>query len=203
MAHLPYKERDYHTVDIRERWGKVKTYKIPHELTVEEVERLLEISERVQRLQESDLHESKAVQLETLKIFWTYIFAQVTILFQHHQPDITEKYLRKHLSDAEALKIVKFFDIYRDYQPDVSDTDGVKKKSNELQNLRHTMAFCVNNGFSLLEIRKLYIDEFFQFYFELVHLLEKKGELKEGAYDKVQGIDRSAENFRKMFSHFT
>ena len=43
------------------------------------------------------------------------------------------------------------------------------------------------NGFSLLEIRKLYIDEFFEFNTCLVYLKEKSGEIKEGTYKSLKG----------------
>ena len=47
------------------------------------------------------------------------------------------------------------------------------------------LVFMVNNGFSLYELRKLYIDEFFSFHTELIYVLEKRGLVKEGAYSKI------------------
>ena len=48
------------------------------------------------------------------------------------------------------------------------------------------MTFMVSRGgFSLLEVRKLYIDEFSMFYQELIYCLEEAGELKKGNYDKL------------------
>lgn len=43
----------------------------------------------------------------------------------------------------------------------------------------------VTNGFSLLELRKLYIDELYVFYEELFYTLERFGKVKEGTYDKI------------------
>jgi hypothetical protein len=43
----------------------------------------------------------------------------------------------------------------------------------------------VVNGFSLLELRKLYIDELFNFHQELIYSLEQMGKLKEGSYAKI------------------
>lgn len=40
-------------------------------------------------------------------------------------------------------------------------------------------------GFSLLDLRKLYLDEFSMFYQELIYCLEEAGELKKGNYDKL------------------
>lgn len=44
------------------------------------------------------------------------------------------------------------------------------------------------NGFSLLEVRKLYIDELHYFYKETIYALEKNGTIKEGAYAKVSRV---------------
>jgi len=201
MAHLPYKERAYHTIEIAESWRKRRTLSIPYELTVEEVERLLELNERIDRLYEEEVADDPTKMLEKVREYWGYVFNQVTILLQHCQPEITDEYCRNKLSEQDALRIIQFFDLHRDYAP--AQDDGVKKKSVEQQltDLRRSMMFCVKNGLSLLEIRKLYIDEFFKFYFELVYTLEQSGEMEKGAYDKVQGIDRSSENFSKLFAH--
>jgi len=43
----------------------------------------------------------------------------------------------------------------------------------------------VVNGFSLFDIRKLYIDEMYFFYQELFYTLEKRGDVKEGTYAKI------------------
>lgn len=48
----------------------------------------------------------------------------------------------------------------------------------------------VVSGFSLFDLRKLYIDELFAFHEELIYTLEQKGELKEGAYDKIVRSNR-------------
>lgn len=43
----------------------------------------------------------------------------------------------------------------------------------------------VVRGFSLFDLRKLYLDELFEFYEELFYTLEQQGEVKEGTYDKI------------------
>lgn len=55
--------------------------------------------------------------------------------------------------------------------------------------LRRSIAFMVTKGFSLLDIRKLYIDELSDFYNQLVFILEKKGEMKPGTYGRIEGVD--------------
>lgn len=44
----------------------------------------------------------------------------------------------------------------------------------------------VTCGFSLFDLRKLYLDELMYFNDELVYTLEKKGEVSEGTYDKIK-----------------
>lgn len=41
------------------------------------------------------------------------------------------------------------------------------------------------NGFSLLEVRKLYLDEMYDFHDHLFFVLEQSGKVKEGTYDKI------------------
>jgi len=48
------------------------------------------------------------------------------------------------------------------------------------------MTFMVTQGFSLLELRKLYIDELVEYYQQTILILEKRGELKEGSYNKLK-----------------
>jgi hypothetical protein len=43
----------------------------------------------------------------------------------------------------------------------------------------------VVNGFSLLEVRKLYLDEMYEYQDHLFFVLEQTGAVKEGTYDKI------------------
>lgn len=52
----------------------------------------------------------------------------------------------------------------------------------------------VINGFSLLELRKLYIDEFNQYHAELIFLLEKTGKAEVGSYDKIKSSNNDIED---------
>jgi hypothetical protein len=198
----PYKNRGWHTVEIRERWGRRKIYKIPHELTVEELERLLELNTKIERLSLEQVDDADFDAQEAgVKRFWNYLFAQVTIIFQHFHPDVTEEYLRKHLSDAVALEITNFFDNNRYYKSEANATESKKKvtASDQLVSIRRTLVFMTRQGFGLLELKKLYVDELFSYYNELVYSLEKSKELPEGSYDKVRGIDRSGEKLNAFF----
>lgn len=48
------------------------------------------------------------------------------------------------------------------------------------------VTFMVVSGFSLSDVRKLYIDEFQDFYLQLFYILEKTGRVKDGSYDKIK-----------------
>lgn len=48
------------------------------------------------------------------------------------------------------------------------------------------LTFMVTCGFSLFDLRKLYLDELFEYNAELVYILEQKKELPEGTYDKMK-----------------
>lgn len=41
------------------------------------------------------------------------------------------------------------------------------------------------NGFSLLDVRKLYLDELYDYNEHLFYNLEQTGKIKEGSYDKL------------------
>lgn len=58
----------------------------------------------------------------------------------------------------------------------------------------------VRQGFGLNDLKTLYIDEFKQYYNELIYCLEVGKELAEGTYDKLLGVDRTSENLSKLFS---
>lgn len=105
-----------------------KDYKIPNEFLVEEVERLLELKSIQEKLESETVDEEKEkIQVET---FWNNIFAQLEIIFQHFQPEVTEKYLKKHVTHNQALEMLGFFQKYRllAMQEDQTEESDAKKK---------------------------------------------------------------------------
>lgn len=44
------------------------------------------------------------------------------------------------------------------------------------------------NGFSLVDVRKLYLDELFEYYKHVFFHLEQKGEVKKGTYEKLESV---------------
>lgn len=51
------------------------------------------------------------------------------------------------------------------------------------------LTFMVTCGFSLFDLRKLYLDELLEYNNELVYILEQKKELPEGTYAKMNVKD--------------
>jgi len=194
MPHLDlYKTREHSTVKLEDG----KTYKIPNEFTVEELERLYEKRQAFEAIKSEPVDDDK-VEEQTERLYQA-AFAQLEIVFQHYQPDITADELRQLLTPSEALEILGFFDEYRhatvsEYQDNDNDTDeggsGVKKNlksaEKELKKLRRVITLLVMHGFSLNEVRKLYIDELDEYYRELFYNLEKTGKAQEGTYGKMK-----------------
>ncbi len=192
-----YKERTYSTVKLADG----KEYKIPNEYTVAEVERLLELRTEQEAIEKKPVIGESEIPKQ-LDDFWVVVFDQILILFQHYQPDITIPYLKKNVTQNEALETLGFFHKYRhavlrELQSNPSDqsTTEVKKKSRlakfELRDIRRMIAYMVVNGFSLSDIRALYIDEMYTYYEELFYTLEQMGTLKEGTYDKLISRNRA------------
>lgn len=192
MPHLDlFKERKFSVIKL----GDGKEYKLPAEFTVEEVERILEIREETEAVEAEEVIDDGKAQRERHA---GLLFSQLEIMFQHYQPDIDSKRLRKILTLNEAMEILGFFSKYRhiaikELRQEIASQEEVKKKSNpskELRDLRRMLAFMVVFGFSLYDLRKLYIDELHEFYKELVFTLEERGELKKGSYNSVKAKDK-------------
>lgn len=116
----------------RRRYTEVKlddgiVYKIPNEYTVEEVERLLELKVKEEELSNTPKADDPKEQEKQLDIFWNNIFAQLEIIFQAYQPEITAQYLKKYVTHNEALEVVGFFQKYRALALDKEDQDSKKK----------------------------------------------------------------------------
>lgn len=52
------------------------------------------------------------------------------------------------------------------------------------------MTFLVMHGFSLLDVRKLYVDEMFEYYKFVFFHLENRGDAKKGTFEKLDGMDQ-------------
>lgn len=186
-----YKERRPYTVILEVKGGK-KTFKIPTELTVEESERMLEAEIRVNALAKQEVEEETSE--EVLDRYFNNLLEYILVLLEHYQPDLTMEKLKKMLTRAEVVRIFEFFKKQRFLTLlglDGSTQEAEPKKKTEtaetrLDTLRQSITFLVLNGFGLLEVRKLYIDELLSFYNSLIYIKEKQGELKEGTYKSLK-----------------
>lgn len=104
-----YKSRQHLTVTL----ANGKTYKIPKEYTVEEVERLLELKREEKKLSNTPVSDDADESDEKLELFWNNIFNQLEVIFQSLEPDIDIAHLKKNVTHKEALEIVGFFNEYR------------------------------------------------------------------------------------------
>src|SRR5690606_5942726 len=83
--------------------------KIPNEFTVVEWERLLELREEQEAIEKEDVVDSK----EQIARLYQTIYNQIEVLFKHYQPDITIEYLKKIITNNEALEMLGFFQKYK------------------------------------------------------------------------------------------
>jgi len=189
-----YKSRKHSLIKLADG----KEYKIPNEYTVEEVERLLELRAKQEELE----GEQVANQDTQLKQFWATVFDQLEVIFGHYQPKVTSEYLRTTITHNEALEMLGFFQKYRHIavkelleeaeQSETPKKKSLAKASRELRDLRRMITFLVVSGFSLFDLRKLYIDELYEYYQETYYVKEKiTGEVKEGTYAKIVNSNKS------------
>ena len=58
----------------------------------------------------------------------------------------------------------------------------------------------VRNGYSLLELKQLDIDEFYSYVEATFYTLEQAGEIKKGTHDKITGEDNTVDQLRFQLS---
>lgn len=160
-------------------------YQIPSELSVEETERLYELQVIRESKENEEVVDAALQSRELMQV----VFDQLEVIFQHYTPTVTSEYLKKTVTHTEALEMIGFFQKYRNLATKTQDDTESKKKSKsavvELRELRRIITFLVVSGFSLFELRKLYIDELYDFYDHLFYTLEQTGKIKQGTYDKL------------------
>ena len=200
MRHLDlYKDRRFSLVKLSDE----KEYKLPNEYSVEEVERILELREEIEALEAEEVAPLSDASASQVKKHNDLIMAQLEVMLQHYQPKVTVDYLRKTITQNQALELVGFFQKYRHQalkeilKEKAAPADSKKKakldSARELRDLRRMVTFMVINGFSLLELRKLFVDELHEYYKEMIFLLEQQGTLKAGSYDKIKASTQSSD----------
>lgn len=104
-----YKKRRHFAV----KFHSGKEYKIPNEYTVEEVERLLELTEEGDRIKAKKVTEGTPEAEASLVLFWDNIFAQLEIIFSSLNPEVDVAQIKAEVTHNEALEIIGFFNEYR------------------------------------------------------------------------------------------
>ena len=118
-------DRGFHTLDIVMDKGELKQFKIPVELRVHEIERLLEAQHKLEKLEQESVSEDGTKQI---RLYWGYIYAQLEVIFKHFHPEIDKDYLKLYLLPADAIKILAFFAQNRYIEKEV--LANTKKKLN-------------------------------------------------------------------------
>ena len=121
-----FKERKPHTV-ILDVGGEAKEFKIPTAYTVEEIERITELQVEIDRLAEQEV--KKEDETQQVNAFWDAVFAQLLVLFNHYNPELTLEELKKYLTREEAQAIVAFHASQQILVAQEKGAKGTKKKA--------------------------------------------------------------------------
>lgn len=125
MKNLEYQDRGYNTVTIGlAKIGGDRTFKIPVELKVVEIERLLELQTQLDKLHAEQVVNDGSAQL---RMYWGYIYLQLEIIFKHYQEDVDVDYLKDNLMPTDAIRILNFFAENR-FIEKPANTESSKKK---------------------------------------------------------------------------
>lgn len=114
MAKLDlYEGREAHEIFI-EVDGEKKGYRVPTDFTEEEIERLLELEEKLKG--ENNIDERYII-----------FFEQITLMFRRYNPEITTEFMKAHLSRNEVLSILNFV-AKHNFAVNHKDADGKDSK---------------------------------------------------------------------------
>lgn len=103
-----YKDRQPYIVNL-ELKGKMKTFKIPNELTIQESERLMEAEIQISELSKQEVENKKDGE-EKLDQYFNGVYQYLLILFSKYQPEIeTAEDIKKMMTQAEAIRVIEFF----------------------------------------------------------------------------------------------
>jgi len=103
-----YKDRQPYIVNL-ELKGKMKAFKIPNELTIEESERLLEAEIQIAELSKQEVNDKKDEE-EKLEQYFGNLYQYILILFSKYQPEIeTVEDIKKMMTQQEAIRVLEFF----------------------------------------------------------------------------------------------
>lgn len=131
-----YKDRQPYIVNL-ELKGKVKSFKIPNELTIEESERLLEAELQIAELSKQQV-ENKKDEDEKLEQYFGSLYQYLLILFSKYQSEIeTVEDIKKMMTQQEAIRVLEFFKKKRFLHLlglDDDESEAKKKSPKQLKN---------------------------------------------------------------------
>lgn len=102
-----YKRRPPHTIYIEVEKKKV-AFNIPTQFTVEEVERILEVQDQIDQLKKERVEIGSEEASRAIELFWENVYMQLLTLFNHYHPEVDLDYLKKYVSQENALEIIAF-----------------------------------------------------------------------------------------------
>lgn len=124
-------DRGFHEIEILEENNTTRKLRIPKELTVAQVERILDLQSQAESIASQEIKEDGLKQADE---FWQKVFIMLEIMFKVYQPEIDVEYLKKHLTTQDALAIAGFFNNNRFLQLAEVDSDPKKKVLNQENN---------------------------------------------------------------------
>lgn len=191
-------EREYHDFILPTANGEKLKLKVPSELRVAELEKILELQLEASKLVKEDYDPNSKQVLE----YFDDIFSILTILFSYN--NLSKEWLKKNLTIQQAVQITNSFEEIRTFKSpqEVGEKKKSRNQERDLINLRRQIIFLIKFGISLSEIREMYLDQFRMYYDEVVYILELSGEAEKGSYDKLKRvqIDTSAQDMFDFFS---
>lgn len=103
-----YKDRQPYEVELKLK-GKLRTFKIPNELTIEESERLMEAEIQLKELAKQEVND-KTDEEKKLDQYFKVLYQYLLILFNKHQPEIEKvEHVKQMMTQQEAVSVLEFF----------------------------------------------------------------------------------------------
>jgi hypothetical protein len=88
--------REPHLIEVTLTNKKVVVWKMTADFTVEEIERLYELEQKIEDTKTDSVSR------------WTYMTEQVRLSFSRYNPEITTEFLKKNLTPLQIAQIVLF-----------------------------------------------------------------------------------------------
>lgn len=123
MSSLTLTDRGFHEIEVFEDNILVRKLKIPKELKVADIERVLELQAEAESIAKEPLEEDGT---EQTRLFWDKVFIILEVLVKTYQPEVTQANLRRWFTQSQALQIAGFFENNRFLK--IKDEQSSQKK---------------------------------------------------------------------------